>query len=1146
MPPLFRHLASCILLLASCIFHPVLAQVYPVQVTPQLIPPYSVYLSDYATPGNEKLRVIVLQRDLSRPAYPIRLSMSVEWNGRVVLRTTRAFNPPAIYLDPGIPMAISGAEIAPYLDSRNLDFIGIDRAQYERTRALPEGQYRIAFTAYDFYRPDVPISAEGNGFYYLTKSEPPMVNFPACGMKIALKTPQQIVFSWMPRNTASPNSALETEYEFSLYETRPAGRNPNDVVLTTQPVFKTRVDVTQLIYGPAEPLLLAEMNYVWRVQAIDRSGRDAFRNNGFSEVCSFYYGGPDVNFEVGIVNDLRAVPESKNRVKIWWTPGMYDGYRVEYRKTGDAAFVWFQSETTGGEVKLHDLEPDTEYETRLQAKKSGFYGPYSDIVKFRMLPDRAAQCGEPAKLPDPNNPGPPLTNAIAGMTVTAGGVDVILMAVTPLEIPGWYKGVCRVTLDYFGGLSYGAIFERIYINENREVSRGRIDVMSEGNEKLIKQQLEEAKKKEEEKKEKGDEGKVVDEAKEIAPIVFAGVIDSVRVNAEEKVVIIDAEGKETAYDRVMLPDGQVKETVIADASGNTYTVSKDGTVSKGATSPGNSNVNASVDDTAGGKFPFFVIYGYDLKRTIYYCTSASLDAHAKSELEAVIKARIKGSTWPDMPEDIVINSDCKLTFQEEFEFSALKGSVSWSEKDKRMFFSNLTSTYDYLYKLNGVPYTLNSRLRIETADLKIGTNTFELEVLTKNNGALYSKVNLQIENGTVDLSNYRLHMDRSNKAYYYYTSGAFIGDEKEGEFPIGEETIQLTLEQKDGESWKAVENAAWKLSNENAGNATKLSLTFNNELSYAQGAVTIPNTTKDILFNFLVKDELKSEQANTILNVMVRGLSAKNEKKRRELFAWSMSTIQQKNASLYNFMTGQKASTQVYIVPKNDAEYLNLTAGIKGTVKGITDVNIRERSLYYPLLEAANIQLDGSTVKNAILISKLETEEKASVKKAITMKTKTDQYNYFYTRIVQYSSELGVLLDKAMTEGVIKDEDLEKLRYKIRFEDVDKFVDMISVQKKVYLNNDNMQEAAISSGEPLERTFAKTLAHELTHIYFKLTQKLDYLTWRVIREKKEAAHDLKDGLDNNCACSAGIGHECFNPENSSVCNEENNYNSVKK
>ncbi|MDQ3394534.1 MAG: hypothetical protein M3512_10555, partial [Bacteroidota bacterium] len=36
------------------------AQNFPVQASTQLIPPYAVYLSDYATPGNEKLRVILV------------------------------------------------------------------------------------------------------------------------------------------------------------------------------------------------------------------------------------------------------------------------------------------------------------------------------------------------------------------------------------------------------------------------------------------------------------------------------------------------------------------------------------------------------------------------------------------------------------------------------------------------------------------------------------------------------------------------------------------------------------------------------------------------------------------------------------------------------------------------------------------------------------------------------------------------------------------------------------------------------------------------------------------------------------------------------------------------------------------------------
>jgi hypothetical protein len=198
---------------------------------------------------------------------------SVELNGRVIMRTARAFNPPPLSLDPGVPTVIPGADLAPYLDSRNLEFVGYSREQYERTRALPEGSYRLCVSAYDYRRPDVPVAAQACAFYFLSKSEPPLINYPACGTKLPAKPVQQVVFSWLPRNTASANSAATTEYEFSLYEVRPAGRNVNDVVLSSRPVYQVSTDYPQLVYGVNEPALQEGMQYVWRVQAKDRKER---------------------------------------------------------------------------------------------------------------------------------------------------------------------------------------------------------------------------------------------------------------------------------------------------------------------------------------------------------------------------------------------------------------------------------------------------------------------------------------------------------------------------------------------------------------------------------------------------------------------------------------------------------------------------------------------------------------------------------------------------------------------------------------------------------------------------------------------------------------------------------------------------------
>lgn len=566
------------------------AQFYPVQTTTQLIPPYSVYLSDYATGGNEKLRVILLQRDLTQPSYQLRLVMTVELNGQVIMRTSRAYNPPPINLNPGIPTVISGAELAPYVDSRNIDFVGYSRDQYERTKALPEGSYQITFTAYDYRRQDVQVSNAGISFYYLSKNEPPLINFPACGTKVPMRTPQQIVFSWLSRNTASPNSAADTEFELSLYETRPEGRNPNDVVLSTQPVFRITVDLSQYIYSPSDPLLLSGMKYVWRVRAIDRNGKDAFRNNGYSEVCTFTYGGNDPDFDMGVVKNLQAEGETERKGRIWWDLGDYDGYVANYRKTGEG-YEWFtstitkeelaQAAKTQGEVKLFDLEPDTEYETRVQPKKSGFLGAYTDIVKFRTKPHVVAQCGVNPNLPQADLTRP-MRSGIKGMLIQVDDIEIQLMDVLHLG-DGWYKGTGRTSIPYFGGAVFAVTFDRLFIDENRIAGLGRIDFVTQGVAALVEQQSANLaiRKKEAIQQANREEWAGTDFFSKV--FVYDDiVIDKVTATDIGYISITDSQGNTTVNAEVAqillaTPD---KAIIIQDKNGDQYVVQKDGDKTK--------------------------------------------------------------------------------------------------------------------------------------------------------------------------------------------------------------------------------------------------------------------------------------------------------------------------------------------------------------------------------------------------------------------------------------------------------------------------------------------------------------------------------------------------------------------------------------
>src|SRR5450759_837212 len=270
-------------------------QVYPVSLTTQLTPPYSVNLADYAAPGCEQLKLIIVQRDLTQAPYMLYLKMEIVLNGRVIIRTSPQYIPPPLTLDPGIPTVISGSDLYPFFDPKNMEFSGEDiRESYQSTGLLPEGAYIITFTAYDYTRREVILSSGGSMFCYLAKTDPPLLNFPLNNAAIPSSPSQFINFQWLSRTTSSPNSAQSTRYRFDLFEIRLDGRSPAEIVQSMRPLFTAETDRTSLIYSIADPTLEAGLRYAWRVRAFDTEGRDYIRNNGYSEVFSFVYGEAEI------------------------------------------------------------------------------------------------------------------------------------------------------------------------------------------------------------------------------------------------------------------------------------------------------------------------------------------------------------------------------------------------------------------------------------------------------------------------------------------------------------------------------------------------------------------------------------------------------------------------------------------------------------------------------------------------------------------------------------------------------------------------------------------------------------------------------------------------------------------------------------
>ena len=311
------------------------SQTYPVQISAQLVPPYSGYLPDYADAAAEKLKVILQFNDFSVPNYNLKLRFEIKGNG-FTLSTKTLYNPPPINLAPGQPLLLSSADLAGYLNSSNLDFIGINQSQYEQRMALPEGYYSICVKAFDYYGNNVQVSNEACAQAWFTLSDPPFLNLPICNSVITPMLPQNILFQWTPMNLGSPLSALNTEYEFALWECRPdSNANPNQVVLSTAPVFSIITQQTFFNYGITETPLNLYMKYIWRVRAKDNTGRDLFKNNGYSQICTFTYGSVKKVLGDAINLTLNAQSLSHRTGQCDWTrQSVFTTYDLQVRKKG--------------------------------------------------------------------------------------------------------------------------------------------------------------------------------------------------------------------------------------------------------------------------------------------------------------------------------------------------------------------------------------------------------------------------------------------------------------------------------------------------------------------------------------------------------------------------------------------------------------------------------------------------------------------------------------------------------------------------------------------------------------------------------------------------------------------------------------------
>lgn len=277
-------------------------QVWPVQVTGALIPPHSINLGVYGADRAEDLTFNALLKDPVQASLQVRLSLSVEQNGRIIYQTDPNYSGMPVTLNQFQNLFIDGNTLRSYLNSQSL--IGVNE-QGVGSLEIPEGFNQICLQIYGLDR-NVPISNKFCMSGNFRLNQPPQIVKPSCGEKIKMPETQNMLFNWQPMHLGSPNSPGAVEYEFELVQLPQGTFNANDVFDSALKVYKTKSFSAALIYTQAEPRLEPNKVYAWRVRAssVMHPTSRLFQNDGLSQICTFIlYDGDKPTDDINPVNN---------------------------------------------------------------------------------------------------------------------------------------------------------------------------------------------------------------------------------------------------------------------------------------------------------------------------------------------------------------------------------------------------------------------------------------------------------------------------------------------------------------------------------------------------------------------------------------------------------------------------------------------------------------------------------------------------------------------------------------------------------------------------------------------------------------------------------------------------------------------------
>ena len=444
---------------------------YPVHATVQVLPPYSLYLSDYSNGFRDRLVITLYNRDLQQQTLDCRLRLRISNTSGFCIESRDEVPQRSITVEPNVPLRLTSQDIAPYLQPGSVKQTGT-----LRNGRLPEGMMTFSVQVVEQHTGRI-LSPWASGRAWLETKKPPMLVMPEKDETIAFIDPQHILFRWYPQHQGLSG----VEYELHIREMLDNCQNPAAQYDSGKEVFTTKTRQTLYNYSNIDPELIPGHTYAWKVRAVAMDGIDeigVFDNDGYSETGWFRL---VRGCDAPVIDRAEA---GYRKLDLGWHGSADDmRYTVQYSaEKENGSYNWTDTTTIDNETTLYGLTPGVTYSYRVGALCSATGKPVYSQIGTVKIPNRdsisAANCGVKPEYKELSKERK--TDLKVGDRVTVGGDYTMLITELNNKGNGVYGGKGRLTFTWVFFVGLEVTFDDLVVNTDGYQIDGTVNTVYDG------------------------------------------------------------------------------------------------------------------------------------------------------------------------------------------------------------------------------------------------------------------------------------------------------------------------------------------------------------------------------------------------------------------------------------------------------------------------------------------------------------------------------------------------------------------------------------------------------------------------------------------------------------------------------------------